>query len=143
MAWGSSAFPAFRHFSIVKHSGIFCASFPYRAWGYIRHRSWKRNSPRYGFRIHGGIFPRYGALSLCVGLIPGKGMAALVRLFRALVVDMGVCLAVQRGIYPDSGNIMHCISYPATIRHIRATSPIEAHSLSHWWNYTVKGTRAL
>ena len=36
----------------------------------------------------GGIFPRNGALSLCVGLIPGQGKAALVRLFRALVVDM-------------------------------------------------------
>ena len=88
-------------------------------------------------------YPRYGALSLCVGLIPGQGRSALVRLSWALVVDMGVCLAAQRGIYPDRGNIMHCISYPATIRHIRATIPIEAHSTSHRWNYTVKGTKAL
>lgn len=49
------------------------------------------------------------------------------RLSWALVVDMGY--ALRLGIYPDSGNITHCISYPATIRHIRATSLIEAHSL--------------
>lgn len=40
-------------------------------------------------------YPRYGVCLPGVGLIPGQGRAALVRLFRALVVDMGD--ALQRG----------------------------------------------
>lgn len=37
--------------------------------------------------------PRYGVCLPGVGLIPGQGKAALVRLSRALMVDMVVCLA--------------------------------------------------
>lgn len=91
----------------------------------------------------GGIFPRYGALSLCVGLIPGQGRAAPVRLSRALVVDMGG-YALQLGIYPDSGVFsVPCISCPATIACNRPVLTCIAFQCVHMGNHTVQGTRAL